>query len=222
MQIQKILLTVPVISLIFLLLTSPIANAQMMGNTNYTTQGQAVVTPSADDLKDIATGKDLYTKFQNNQISCNDLKNADFEKIGEYLMDQRFGGNSNAHIQMNDRAKQMMGDQGEEQMHISIAERSTGCNTNNNQNWRGGGYPMMGYGWNNMMNNWGGFGIFGGISMILFWVLIILAVFALIRYLRGPEKGHYKEKTSIDILKERYAKGEIDKKEFEEKKKEIE
>ncbi|MCL5438974.1 MAG: SHOCT domain-containing protein [Patescibacteria group bacterium] len=77
---------------------------------------------------------------------------------------------------------------------------------------------MMGYGgWGNMMG-WG-LGI-GSIFMIIFWVLIILGVVALVRYL--AKSGSDREsKTPLDILRERYAKGEIDKKEFEEKKKDL-
>jgi len=72
---------------------------------------------------------------------------------------------------------------------------------------------MMGYG------GWGGFG-FGWIFMIIFWALIILGMVALVRYLRGTKQNDA-GKTPIDILKERYAKGEINKKEFEEMKKEL-
>ncbi|OGG03609.1 hypothetical protein A2W14_03005 [Candidatus Gottesmanbacteria bacterium RBG_16_37_8] len=80
---------------------------------------------------------------------------------------------------------------------------------------------MMGYGgWNNMMG-WGGFGVLGWVSMLFFWLLLILGVIALFRYLGGSGKTTKDDKTPLDILRERYAKGEIDKKEFEEMKKDL-
>lgn len=85
---------------------------------------------------------------------------------------------------------------------------------------------MMGNYWGNMMG-WG-FG-FGWIFMLIFWGLIIWAIIALIRgatgqgFMCGHNHDAHKEKNTaaLDILKERYAKGEINKEEFEQKKKDL-
>lgn len=62
----------------------------------------------------------------------------------------------------------------------------------------------------------------GLLFMFLFWILIIFGVVYLIRSVGFQRKeGQFVEKTPLQILQERYAKGEIDKKEYEEKKKEL-
>lgn len=62
---------------------------------------------------------------------------------------------------------------------------------------------------------WGmGFG-FGWIAMIIFWALLILGIVYLVKMIAGSSKKEGKEETAIDILKMRYAKGEISKEEFE-------
>lgn len=64
--------------------------------------------------------------------------------------------------------------------------------------------------------------IFGGAMMIAFWGGIIVLIVLLVRWLGA---GHLSAdhrthaKMPIEILKERFAKGEIDREEFEERKK---
>ena len=69
-----------------------------------------------------------------------------------------------------------------------------------------------------------GFAPFGWIFMLVFLCIIIWMIVALVR--GGFGKGmcghsHGEGNSSLDILKERYAKGEIDKKEFEQRKKDL-
>lgn len=85
--------------------------------------------------------------------------------------------------------------------------------------------PMM-YGLGNNMMSWGGagltFGIIGLILMVLWWLFVVAVIIFLVKWIIKQFKdGGSTQKSVLDILKERYAKGEIDKKEFEEKKKDL-
>jgi len=61
--------------------------------------------------------------------------------------------------------------------------------------------------------------------MIMVWILIIaLIIWAVVAATRSPGKPDPLEpskNSALDILKQRYARGEIDKQEFEEKKKDL-
>jgi putative membrane protein len=73
--------------------------------------------------------------------------------------------------------------------------------------------------WDFAGHGWGWVGV-GLVHMLLFWGLIILAIVALMRFLSSSSKtdSGNAQITPLDILKERLARGEIDAKEFEEKK----
>ena len=71
---------------------------------------------------------------------------------------------------------------------------------------------------------WGGWGgmIFGPLMMTVFLGAIVVVIVLLVRWLSSGPTGTAVPppagKTALDILKERFARGEIDKEEFEERK----
>lgn len=77
--------------------------------------------------------------------------------------------------------------------------------------------------WDSLGHGWGWFGV-GSIHMLLFWGLIILAIFVLIRWLSVTPSAP-KSSTSriaIEALRQRYARGELNHEEFDKVKREIE
>lgn len=224
--------------LLFTMLLAPSATfAQgMMGNW---TSSPSSVTSDDHTAKEEAEGKEIWDKLQAKAVTCDSLRDVDFGALGEYFMGQSIG-NTQRHALMNQMMTNMMGEEGEEQMHVVMGKRLSNCEPNAQvpqsgigfmpMMWMmgsagspqvgGGGNSMMGQGWGNMMGGWNGFGLLGWIPMLLFWIILILGVVALLRYL-GRSGQHESGKTPIEILKERYAKGEIDKKEFEQMEKDI-
>lgn len=75
----------------------------------------------------------------------------------------------------------------------------------------------MGWGW-----GWHGGGLFG-LMHVLWWVVIVVAIVALVRSVAGRGRGARwpGPDRALEILRERYARGEIDKAEFEQRKRDL-
>jgi len=71
---------------------------------------------------------------------------------------------------------------------------------------------MMGFGY---------FGIFGAIFMLLFWVAIIVGVVWFIKWIIGQRPSGTSKKRALEILDEKYARGEIDDEEYERRKRKL-
>jgi putative membrane protein len=64
--------------------------------------------------------------------------------------------------------------------------------------------------------------VFGGIMMVLFWGgIIVLVVWGIRKLTGGGSQETGQRPTPLDIAKERYAKGEMSREEFEQVKKDL-
>ena len=75
-----------------------------------------------------------------------------------------------------------------------------------------------------MMNNGHGWMMGGGmwVLFVLFWILVIAGVVLIVRWLIGGGEKRPAAESPLDILKKRYARGEIDRVTFERMKKDLE
>ena len=85
--------------------------------------------------------------------------------------------------------------------------------------WTGDSWGMMGPG---MMGGYGWWW-FMPIIIIVFWGLVIWGIVALVRFIISSSNSGISRQTdsALEILKTRYARGEISKEEFEERKKDL-
>ncbi|MCG6888822.1 MAG: SHOCT domain-containing protein [Gammaproteobacteria bacterium] len=69
------------------------------------------------------------------------------------------------------------------------------------------------------MHEWHGYG--GGV-MWIFWVLLVVVILWIVKTAAGGGKNSTGEqKSALDILQQRYARGEIEREEFEQKRKDL-
>jgi putative membrane protein len=78
--------------------------------------------------------------------------------------------------------------------------------------WEWSGHPMWGM--------WGVWGFGMMLVMLTFWVLVIVGLIALVRWLVTQGRASRTD-SALDILRQRYARGEINKEEFDAKKRDL-
>ena len=166
------------------------AHAQMMGG--YT------VTDDGHTAREEAEGKVIVGNLANGSVTCATLTTDDFERVGEYYMGLMVG---DTHVYMNAMMTRQLGESGEEQMHVLMGQRLSGCDPtagDTDDAWESSWFPMM-----SMMNgisggSWGsgmmsgfstsGWNAFSIMTMGLFWLVGILALIVLIRSLTNSGK----------------------------------
>jgi putative membrane protein len=77
-----------------------------------------------------------------------------------------------------------------------------------------------GWGMHPMPWMWGAWGLVAMVMMFVFWGLVIVGVVLAIRWLVAQGGGSRSDR-ALDILRERYARGEINKDEFEAKQRDL-
>lgn len=114
------------------------ASAQMMWGPMTDVDWSAIVEHTRQGERE---GKILLDKLQTKETVCTDLLDEQFDQLGEYFMGQMMG---DSHAAMNAMMIQMHGEEGEEQIHVVMGKRLSGCDSS-------AAFPMGGDAWMPMM-----------------------------------------------------------------------
>ncbi len=196
------------------LLFAGTASAQMMGNYWTNNGSVVQPAPSSDINAALQSIYQAQNVNSQSQISCSKVTDNQFEKLGDAVMgygiteqqhtamENMMGGEGSAtlrqaHINMGRSylgcwANYNGGPAYMPMMGYFYGNTSTpqtyGLPGNGMMNgYYNNGYGMMGRGFGsgwNMMGGYYGFGWFGAITMILIWVLLILGIVALVKWLK--------------------------------------
>ena len=72
-----------------------------------------------------------------------------------------------------------------------------------------------------MWGMWGAWGLGMMLMMLVFWAAVIVGIVLAIRWLVGQGRNGRPHDVALDILRQRYARGEINKDEFEAKRRDL-
>ena len=94
-----------------MLLLSPLVSAQETGMMDDHT------------AREEAEGRELWQRMEREEVGCKDLTDEQFAALGEFFMGEMTG---DSHEAMNAMMTRMMGEEGEEQMHVVMGKRMSG------------------------------------------------------------------------------------------------
>ncbi|EHN09397.1 hypothetical protein PAI11_37310 [Patulibacter medicamentivorans] len=193
------------------------------------------VAPRASAATEAQQGAQLLARVQDGRATCSSLTTDDFDRIGEYVM-ERMLGSAASHEAMNRQMRAMMGSAGEQRAHVYMGRRFAGCATGRAPAGLGAAIGMMGVGMmgasgdgsrGTMMGGsygpgrmWGhragGDGWDGrGTAMAIFMgLLVLIAVVAVVLWRPWRPRS---AATPLEILQQRFARGELDQEEFEQR-----
>jgi uncharacterized membrane protein len=201
--------------------------------------------PSEDEHESIdVVLEELLQKYNVDKVQdldCDELSEEDLERVGDALMEVMHPGEA------HERMDRMMGGEGSESlknMHVSMGSGYLGCSGYDQGYGMMGGMGMMGRSGNpmdksggdswgeggrSMMENFSGFplSIFGSgeslLSGLILLIVIIGGVVFFVIWLKKQKLPAFSgsRQSAMETLKIRYAKGEIRKREFDSKKKDL-
>ncbi len=182
-------------------------------------------------------GARLLQRVEAGEQRCQQLSSGQFEVIGEYVMGRMVGSSAN-HEAMDQRIRNMRGQSGEAQAHVFMGQRFAGCATGAAPAAFGSMMGMMGSysgtsgrGMGDGRDGVDGFGsgMMGGspsrangdsgwsAANTLLVVLLAAAAAGLVALAAGGRWRRSSPKTPFDVLSERYARGDIDSADYEQR-----
>lgn len=187
-------------------------------------------------------GAQILRAVDSGSRGCDQLTISDFEAVGEYVMG-RMVGPPQAHESMDSMMRSMMGESAEQRMHALMGRRFTGCGGDSVPGQFGGMMGMMGAmgmmgGGGHGFGPMGSFGQEGGmgqgapmggtrttdgdgdhdmpagmwiVMLLVPILLVVIVVMGLWSMRPGQGRG---DQAPLEILRHRYASGEIDSEEY--------
>jgi uncharacterized membrane protein len=203
----------------------------------------------ASTVSEQRQGATALQRFERGGKHCSLLTGADLDHIGEYEMG-RMSGSTPAHEAMDSLMERMMGEAATDRMHVALGERYTGCGRGEipasfgaiagmmgSMSGRGRPSASQGNGSLGLMVGGGG-GAFGSmmgrryhgggdddsdaVEIVILVLLAMLAAVGIAALWLSRRAHRVPSSSALDILNERLARGELDERDYESRRRAIE